>query len=384
MSSRARRWSALLLSLWLFGCATIEEDIEPGAQPALESDEAGLWLMMDRVERDLVTSGQLADDPALQEYVRGVACRVAPDYCDDVRVYVVEQPDFNASMAPNGFMTVWTGLLLRCENEAQLATVLGHEIGHYQRRHSLALWRSVRATSNAMLVFSMATAMAGVWYAGDIGQLIAIGQLYSFSRANEREADQLGFDRMIAAGYDPKEAAKIWEGLLEEKKAADIDEPFIFFASHPPSQERFQTLKTMASDVTSPGDERGTERFIEITAPHRGEWLEAELKRRRYPRVQVVLDRLIAAGSHLGELYYYQGELYRRRGEEDDAEKAVEAYQKALSEGDAPAATYRDLGFTQWTLGRTAEAQRAFENYLALAPDAGDRAMIESYVEQLQ
>ncbi|NIR31298.1 MAG: tetratricopeptide repeat protein [Gammaproteobacteria bacterium] len=381
----SRPWTVAISALALAACAvSVEKDIAPGASPPPESDEAGLWLVMDRVERELVTSGQLADDPRLQEYVREISCRVAPRYCEDARIYVVEQPGFNATMAPNGFMTVWTGLLLRCENEAQLATVLGHEIGHYQRRHTLEMWRSVRATSNAMMVFSVATAMAGVGYAGNLGQLVALGQLMAFSRDHEREADALGFEMMTAAGYAPGEASRIWEGLLEEKEASGADEPFIFFATHPPSEERFATLKRMAEKVASPGADLGRERFLEITGPQRGEWLEAELKRRRYARVQVLLDRLMQTGTGLGELHYYQGELLRRRGDEGDLEEALTVYRQALEYPDAPARTWRDLGFAYWSLERPTDAREAFERYLALAPAAGDSAMIRSYIERLR
>jgi predicted Zn-dependent protease len=381
-----RRWGALALcaSLLTACVATVERDIPPGATPPIQSDEAGLWMTMAQVERDLVTSGELVDDPKLQSYVHDIGCRLAPQYCGDLRIYVVEHPDFNASMAPNGFMTVWTGLILRCENEAQLATVIGHEIGHYQRRHTLALWRSVRASSNAVMVFSMAAAMAGIGSAGYLAQAVALGRLMQFSRDQEREADKLGFDMMVKAGYDPREAAKIWKGLVAEMKAGDVDEPFIFLATHPPSKERFRTLRAMAASARSTGTERGEKRFLEITMPHRDEWLAAELKRRRYGRDQVVLDRLMKTGVGLGGLYYYQGELYRRRDEEGDTEKAVAAYHKALDYPDAPAKTYRSLGFVEWRLNQPAKARVAFQRYLTLATDAGDRAMIESYVEKLQ
>jgi predicted Zn-dependent protease len=67
-------------------------------------------------------------DPALNAYVRSVLCKVTDDYCRDVRVYIVDVPYFNASMAPNGAMMVWTGTLLRVRNEAQLALVLGPRV----------------------------------------------------------------------------------------------------------------------------------------------------------------------------------------------------------------------------------------------------------------
>ena len=70
-------------------------------------------------------------DPVLNAYVRKVLCRTIGDaHCAPIRLYIIRTSQFNASMAPNGMMQVWTGLLLRMDNEAQLATVLGHEMGH--------------------------------------------------------------------------------------------------------------------------------------------------------------------------------------------------------------------------------------------------------------
>ena len=83
------------------------------ARPLDDSDEGGLWGLMDREEAKLKRSAFLVRDPALNEYVSGIACRLAGDHCPDMRVYLVRTPVFNASMAPNGMMQVWSGLLLR-------------------------------------------------------------------------------------------------------------------------------------------------------------------------------------------------------------------------------------------------------------------------------
>ena len=93
-------------------------------RPELSTDEGGLWGIMDREERNLRRSPFLIRDRKLNDYVQGIACRLAGDHCPDVRVYLVNTPLFNASMAPNGMMQVWSGLLLRVENEAQLAAVI--------------------------------------------------------------------------------------------------------------------------------------------------------------------------------------------------------------------------------------------------------------------
>src|SRR3546814_6888547 len=74
----------------------------------------------------------------MSAYVKSVLCRaVGTDRCDATRVYILREPTFNATMSPNGTMRVYSGLLLRVRSEAELAAVLGHEFGHFEKRHSL-------------------------------------------------------------------------------------------------------------------------------------------------------------------------------------------------------------------------------------------------------
>ena len=119
-------------------------------------------MQMERIEAAAATSGARITDPELDSYVSGLACRVAGDYCDDVRVYVLGVPAFNASMYPNGMLNVLSGLILRCENEAQLATVLSHEISHYVKRHSLKRFKDMSARVDLLSLLGLATAASGV------------------------------------------------------------------------------------------------------------------------------------------------------------------------------------------------------------------------------
>ena len=98
------------------------------ARPDVASDEGGLWALMDREEARLRRSPFRMREEPLGLYLGDLACRLGAAHCPDIRVYAVRTPYFNASMAPNGMMQVWSGLMLRVENEAQLAAILGHEI----------------------------------------------------------------------------------------------------------------------------------------------------------------------------------------------------------------------------------------------------------------
>ena len=100
-------------------------------RPNCTGDEGGLWAMMDREETRLRRSPFRMRNVELDKYLSGIACQLAADHCPDIRVYAMRTPYFNASMAPNGMLQIWSGLLLRMENEAQLAAIVAHEIGHY-------------------------------------------------------------------------------------------------------------------------------------------------------------------------------------------------------------------------------------------------------------
>lgn len=106
-------------------------------------------------------------------------------------------------MAPNGVMQVWTGLLLRTENEAQLASVLAHEIAHYRYQHSLEMFRQAKSTANILAPFQIITTAGGVGYVGSVAELVAVGSLLKFSRDHEREADSGGQENANCRGLRP-------------------------------------------------------------------------------------------------------------------------------------------------------------------------------------
>jgi beta-barrel assembly-enhancing protease len=150
------------------------------ARPDPASDEGGLWSMMDRHEARLRRSPFALRAEKLQAYVQGIACRLAGEHCPDMRVHLVRTPLFNASMAPNGMMQVWSGLPLRVDNEAQLAAVLGHEIGHYLQRHSVERLRDAKSRS----AFGTFIGLFGA--VGALGQLGMLAGQFAYSRKHER------------------------------------------------------------------------------------------------------------------------------------------------------------------------------------------------------
>jgi predicted Zn-dependent protease len=355
------------------------ENQKPGERPPLDSDEAGLWMVMDKAEFDYKIAGNRIDDQDLNDYLKDIVCRLAPEYCGDIRVYVLQVPYFNASMAPNGVLLIWSGLLLRVTNEAQLASVIGHEIGHYIRRHSLQRLHDVVNTSGALVFVQLATAVAGVGVAGDLAYLAAISSLQAYSRDQEREADGYGLAFMARAGYEPHEAGDLWEKVIQEVEASkDKNFSLLLFDSHPPGRERMTALDELSDRIVARGNGFSTEAeaFREHLLPLRYKFLQDEMHLRDFDRTEVLLDQLIEDGASLGELFYFKGELYRLRGEEDDLNKALAAYEKARSEAEFPPETLRALGLLYLEKGESVKARSSLQEYLALKPDCVDREMI--------
>lgn len=347
-------------------------------RPDLSTDEGGLWAMMDREEKALRRSPLVLRDAKLTTYVQDLACRLGAGHCPDIRIFLVRTPQFNASMAPNGMLQIWTGLLLRMENEAQLAAVIGHEIGHYLQRHSVERLRDIKSRAAAGQVL----ALFGL--AGAIGQLAVLAGSFAYSRDHEHEADRIGAYLMHRAGYPVAESAAVWSNLLDEARAREGEEPSQsspLFATHPVPPERRDNLAQLAKLM--PGGSDGKDRYAEHTAHLLDEWLQDEIKRGQYAESLVLLSRRIAAGSAPDLMRYYRGEVHRLRGMAGDHDLAWNDYQAAAAGAAPPPPAYRGIGLVARQRGQKDEARHAFARYLDLAPDAPDAALIQSYITEL-
>jgi predicted Zn-dependent protease len=375
-----------LAALWCACQSTPLANMQPGEAPALDSDEAGFWMAVDKIEKDLATGGNRIRNPELDAYLKDVICRISPEYCSATRVYVMRQPDFNAAMYPNGAMVVWSGLLVRVQNEAQLAAVLGHEIGHYKRRHTLSMWRRARAATNGLMGIQLLTGGL-VPAVADTAFLLTMGTLMQYSRDHESEADALGIEALATAGYDPREVWEIWSGVVRE---AEVDKTRVrggFFASHPAPETRLRVLKAEGERLVTAENERETRTmpFNEIVRPLRLMLLGDEIGQRKHDRTEVVVARLQEAELiSEAEAAFFRGEAFRVRGEKGDLELASAEYRKALVSHDPLAVTHRNLGLVLRRSGDGAGAREAFERYVESAPAASDRAMVESYIEELK
>ena len=387
MSARLHPLAASLAIVLLAGCASSAplRDNPPGTAPAAGSDESELWYAMERAETELKRSPLLVRDAALNDYIRGVACKVADDHCRDLRVYVMDVPQFNASMAPNGMMLFWTGALLRIRDEAELAFVLGHETGHFTARHSLKQWRRMKDAGAWLSAFQLVAYGAGAGGIAQLGMLAGYAAIFKYSRDMEREADRLGLAGVVANGWAPAAGADLWARMWREEQTRKYDRPMPVFSTHPASQERLNDIKAEAAAMANAPTDRGRDRYRAAMRPLLPKLLDAELGNRRYAGSILVIGELLAdsPAEDKGLLTFYLGEAYRRRGLGDDKARAAAYYAQAVTLPGTPAAAWREHGFVQRAAGNTAGARTSLQRYLQDAPDAEDRAFVQRELEKL-
>ena len=384
--------------------AMMQALVGPGYRP-VDADERGMWQSIERLEEELASSNLLLKSPEMQRYVEGVMARLLGDRARETRVYIVHDPEFNASMFPNGMMLVHTGLLARMRDEAQLAAVLGHECGHYLRRHSLQGWRDFRRKTGIMAfvgvgagVVAGAAANAGVdprsWIdlANSINSALAVS-IRQFSRENEQEADAYGVRLIEEAGYPPEAAAETWRHYVDERRASARardkryrDRAKNILSTHPPTAERMLDLSASARELEAAAtpprhyDGRRAE-WLAAVAPLRAQLLDEQIKLND-PGASLYLVNALAQDGWDGTLRYFEGEAYRLRDEPGDAARATAAYAQAVALADAPPEAWRANGYALLKSGMPDQGRQSLASYLARKPDATDAAMVRFALAQ--
>lgn len=415
------RLKARLLAALSFGAVAVavpawvaaQEAIQvrpPGARPVAQSVEDNLWAASADAEREAMRSALRIQDEGLQAYVREVTCRVVPDHCGDVRVQAFQRPAFNAFVMPNGYIEVWSGLMLRASNEAELAFVLAHEGAHFTGNHSLRQWESAKRTQGALLALSIVASAAATFDANyvDYGRYVdvlttaaylgGLASLLAYSREFEFEADAVGQQRLAAAGYDPRAAANIWRTVIRLDQSSDnerirrSESRGSVFRTHPLTMDRLSTLETYAATLPVAAErferapttgELGAERYRDRIRPFLATWLRDELRGRDFGATLALLTQLEAGGDP-GVVGYFKGEVYRLRRGPGDEDLAIAAYLAATQHADCPAEAWRELGTSLNRKGDRMGALSAFENYLERAPTAPDAPLVARQVERLR
>jgi predicted Zn-dependent protease len=195
--------------------------------------------------QEVEKSSKLIDDPVVTEYVNRVGQNLVRNSDAKVpfTIKVIDSDEVNAFALPGGFFYVNSGLILRAQEESELAGVMAHEISHVTARHGTR-----QATKGELMQLASIPAMIFIpytWagYAMYQGLNLAIPLTFlKFSRDAEREADFLGIQYMYKAGYDPNSYVTFFERIQADEKRRPGTIPKVF-STHPPTPERIENTQ---------------------------------------------------------------------------------------------------------------------------------------------
>lgn len=386
----------------------IEKEI-PGAAYRERLDNTSL-----KESAKLNESDKIYENDEVNRYVREVGMSLVPDYAADEydwSFHVIEDPSLNAFAFPNGAIYVHTGLLAKLENEAQLATVLGHEISHVTQRHgqrqykSMMTW-SIPATIGAIVIGTevnrrtdnpVYAAMAGLGI--NLGLSAAVN---GYGRKLEDQADRVGLRYMEEEGYDPLEGPRVWDTFSDVYGDQSKFENF-FWANHSTNQVRRSNLRdeierhyeSGPDEVSTASSEAGPDRgqpkirtleyqntMLDLTRSNAIQDFEIE----RYALAEKGFDRVLRRKPADAVSWHYKGRIYLKTVEdaEDGRSRALAAYMKSIALDPDYADVHRDLGLLYADMGHTADARSHLETYLDKAPeDAKDRKKIGKILRDL-
>ncbi|MFN7834182.1 MAG: M48 family metalloprotease [Burkholderiaceae bacterium] len=395
------------------------------AHPA-DEDEQRVWDLADSLESDLQRKNKIRPRDGLEDYLQGIMDRLYPEFAGTMRVSVLLQPEVNAFATATGRIYLTEGILARLDNEAQLATLLGHEGAHFICRHAAQTanrerWgegltmiaRTVLNSANPIGRFStgslggtaldvakseamdQAKSLAGdMLFASAKEQFDAFKKrvrsalsgsfaglrpdgfsstsVFGFNGFMEKEADQIGFERMVKAGYDPAEATKLFKLLGDEMQRRSKVE-FYFFSSVAMLSDREKSFQEMAQNAQ--GQATNETGYLQQVGALKVRHLEKEIAAGRFDALLNYFDGERGAArlrDYPVAAHFYLGEAYRIRGQAGDLDRAAEQYRTVLAADPAHFDSRRSLGLVYRQQGDVRQARAQIEIALRTCTDAAE------------
>jgi predicted Zn-dependent protease len=228
--------------------ALLPDGVCGNRETMLEATQAGKAML-----HQALAAGMPWGDKALNEYVNRVGQNLARSSGSQqvFSFYVLYNPEVNARAFPGGYIVINSGVISLAENEAELASVLSHEIAH----ESSCDWKTAPGKGNLLELISVVPIVV---FGGPAGIVMAAGSGWAdkvvrarFNRAKEERADRLAAQYLVRAGYDPYAAVRFFQRLQAEQERSG-GEPGGLLATHPRSTERQKKLEKTILNLPPP------------------------------------------------------------------------------------------------------------------------------------
>ncbi len=240
----------------------LSKEMQKAVQPITIAEETEIGR---EVAANVIAQFGLYDNEEITDYVNMVGltvAQVAPRKDLTYRFAILDSEILNAFAAPGGYIFITKGLLFKLKDESQLASILGHEIAHVNRKHVLQEIQKQRLASAAIPGYVKATAEKAEW----MSQItdLAIQMLWKgLSREDELDADRHGVEYASGIGYDAqsfKDVLGMLKGRAENENEEVARQMKFLLSTHPKPQDRLNSLEQKMKTIP-PGGERLEERF---------------------------------------------------------------------------------------------------------------------------
>lgn len=235
----------ILIAMAFTACSTTPTGRSQVAfMPDNEIDSMGLQAFS-----ELKKEKKISQNAHENEFVRCIAAAITREVGGNWEVIVFEDNTLNAFALPGSKIGVHTGLVDLVDNQHQLASVIGHEVGHVLAKHSNErLSQKVGAQVGISLIAAVAAPQTelGRSAMGLLGVGAQYGLIMPFSRLHESEADEIGLDLMAKAGFNPAESVTLWQKMAQ----ASQGQPAEFLSTHPSHETRIHDLQKLVPKAT--------------------------------------------------------------------------------------------------------------------------------------
>ncbi|MBR9986456.1 MAG: M48 family metalloprotease [Desulfosarcina sp.] len=343
------------------------------ANAATPDQTTRLWRLAAQEQAALEQRGVVLYEASLSSYLQTVAERLweqVPTELSTPTIKVVIDSRMQAYAYPNGYCFVSTGILNRIENEDQLAMILAHEMVHYFRQHTAALYDHFQMTSHG----------TGLPYA-DQGQAVGGAAMKSKIDAAEHQADDEGLAILKAAGYCETEVLSLMSNLLNslhDQKASEAVGRL---------EDRIETMKARIGRTShrvpcASATAGNPVFFFNRIAPALVANAQAAVTCGDWNQADQSISKFLALKPDDARAHYLKGEILRRRNDGGGNNQCIGSYLKALKIDPEFPSAHRALGELHFKAGRFQTAKPYFEAFLSLAPQDNASEFIKGYLLQ--
>jgi predicted Zn-dependent protease len=246
MLRKARFSAVVLVAILISGCGS--GGIGGGGSVSLDDE----WRLGQQLAQEVAGQVHLSNDARLVSYVRQIGERLhaqTPLANRPFEFNVVEDPSINAFALPGGHVYVNSGLIAQADHENMLAGVMAHEISHVVARHSIKQMEKAQGI-NTLGAILLGNNPSGAQVL--LGNVLAGGAMARFSRADEKQADDMGLQLMAAANYNPTGMLDMFRKLLAQENGRPnaVDR---FFIDHPLTQDRINDISNRIARMGATG-----------------------------------------------------------------------------------------------------------------------------------